>query len=88
MTLTERIAGEIRAEMARQRLNQTAMAARLGMSQAAYSRHLNGVVPLTVEFVEDVAGALGVQVEQLMGLPAGSPSLTAISQGYSMLGAA
>jgi len=87
MPLKDHITGEIRAEMARRRLNQTDMAQRLGMSQAAFSRHLNGVVPMTLDFVEDVARELGVPVSQLLSDPPES-GLTAISADYAMLGVA
>lgn len=86
MPLKEHIAGEIRAEMARRRLNQTEMAQRLGMSQAAFSRHLNGVVPMTVDFIEGVAHELDVPVSRLIGPP--ESGLTAISADYAMLGVA
>ena len=83
-TLTDHIAGEIRAEMARRRLNQTRMAERLGMSQAAFSRALNGKAPMTVQCLEDVARVLDVPLSSLLA-PSG---LTAISQEWDMLGVA
>ena len=87
MPLKDHITGEIRAEMARRRLNQTDMAQRLGMSQAAFSRHLNGVVPMTLDFIEDVARELDVPVAQLLSTPPES-GLTGISDNYVMLGVA
>ena len=86
MPLKEHIKGEIRAEMARRRINQTEMARRLGMSQAAFSRQLNGVVPMTVDFIEGVAAELDVPVGRLVTPP--DSGLTAISDDYVMLGVA
>lgn len=84
MTITNEIANEIRGQMARRRINQTQLAARLGMSQPALSRQLNGHTPMTVDFVERVADELGVPVTTLLTLP----GLTAISDDYAMLGVA
>lgn len=82
-TLTHNIASEIRAEMARQRTSQTAVAKRLGYSQAKFSRQLNDGRLMTVEFVEAVADALDVPVESLL-----ASSLTPISYDAAMLEAA
>jgi transcriptional regulator with XRE-family HTH domain len=84
MTITNEIANEIRGQMARRRVNQTQLAARLGMSQPALSRQLNGHTPMTVDFVERVAQELEVPVSTLLNLS----GLTAISPEYAMLGAA
>lgn len=66
--LTNHIAAEIRAEMARQRITQTQMAAALGMSQPALSRNLNGRA-LTVDFIVKVSRVLHVPMTQLIGDP-------------------
>ena len=66
--LTNHIAAEIRAEMARQRVTQIQMAAALGMSQPVLSRLLSGRA-LTVDFVVDAARVLGVPIHQLIGDP-------------------
>lgn len=78
-------AGEIRAEMARQRLSQMDLAQRLGISQAKLSRALNGKVPLTLDFIQSVADALGVPFGALLITDS---SLTPISDDAAMLGAA
>lgn len=83
-TLISHIAGEIRAEMGRQRLSQTELARRIGISQAAFSRNLNGQVPLTIDFIASVADALDVPVTRFID----TPGLTGISQEWGMLGVA
>lgn len=68
------VAAEVRAEMARQRVSQTALADRLDVSQAYVSRRLTGDVPFDVEELREVAFILGVRVEQFItGTPAAAP---------------
>lgn len=86
MIVKDHIAAEIRAEIARQRLTQTELAARMGISQAAFSRNLNGRVPLTVDFVQEVAGVLGVPISRFLNYP--DSGLTGISHESAMLGVA
>lgn len=64
---SRRIASEIRAELARQGINQTALARLLHVSNAWTSRRLSpsADVDLTFEEVEKVAKALGVSAERL-----------------------
>lgn len=64
--LTNHIAAEVRAEMARQRVTQIEMAAWLGMSQSVLSRLLNGRT-LTVDFVVECARVLDVPISKLTG---------------------
>lgn len=82
INIADRTSGEIRAEMARQRLSQTDLADRLGISQAKLSRALNGKVPLTIDFIQDVADALGVPFAALLVTDS---SLTPISDDAGML---
>lgn len=82
INIADLTAGEIRAEMARQRLSQTDLANRLGISQARLSRSLNGKVPLTIDFIQDVADALGVPFSALLITDS---SLTPISDETGML---
>lgn len=61
--------------MARRRVSQAAMARHLGVSQAAVSRRLQGVVPFDVVELERVADLLKVSVDTLMATP--SPATSA-----------
>jgi transcriptional regulator with XRE-family HTH domain len=59
------IAAEIRAELARARVTQSALAKRLGVSRAWVSRRLSGDVPLSVGVVAGIAAQLGVDFATL-----------------------
>jgi transcriptional regulator with XRE-family HTH domain len=61
----EAVAAEIRAELARQRRTQSALADRLGVSHAWVSRRLSGEVPLTIADVAQIAAGLGVEISSL-----------------------
>lgn len=62
------MAAEVRAEMARQRVSQTALAEKLEVSQPYISRRLTGDVSFDVDELAAVAEALDVPLEQfLMG---------------------
>jgi transcriptional regulator with XRE-family HTH domain len=61
----EKVAAEIRAALARQRVTQSALADRLGVSQAWVSRRLSGEVPLTIADITQIAAELGVEVSSL-----------------------
>lgn len=65
------VAAEIRAEMARQRMTQTALADALKVSHAYVYRRLSGdtpaaLTPLTLVDVSRIADALGVTVAALV----------------------
>lgn len=59
------VAGEIRAELARQRITHSALAERLGVSRAYLSRRLNGDTPLSIPDVAAIAQILNVSIAQL-----------------------
>jgi transcriptional regulator with XRE-family HTH domain len=61
-----RVAGEVRAAMARRGVSQTALAGALGMSQAAVSRRLRGAIPLDVKELAAIAEILGVPMSVLV----------------------
>jgi transcriptional regulator with XRE-family HTH domain len=61
----ELIAAEIRAELARARVTQSALAEQLGVSRAWVSRRLSGEVPLSVGDVAAIAAQLGVSFTTL-----------------------
>jgi transcriptional regulator with XRE-family HTH domain len=65
-----RVSGEVRAEMARQQINQTTLAGMLGWSQVAVSRRVSGQVALSTDDIERIAEVLGVEVGQLVSVPA------------------
>lgn len=60
------VAAEVRAEMARKKLTQTDVAQRLGVAQATVSRRLTGEVAFDVAELDQIAGLLGVAVQQFI----------------------
>ena len=60
------IAGEIRAECARQGITAGDLAGRAGLTPAAMSRRLNGHTEFTLREVIAVCAALGIDLAQLM----------------------
>lgn len=62
----EYVAANIRAEAARRRLSQVALAERLGVSVERLSRRLTGRVAIDVDELADVADALGLQPADLL----------------------
>jgi transcriptional regulator with XRE-family HTH domain len=65
-TYTEKVIGELRAEIARQRLTQREVAARLGWSQQVLSKRLTGEVAISIDEAGKLAEVLGIKPEQLM----------------------
>ena len=68
---------EIRAELGRQRLSMQALGARLGWSQPYTSRRLNGVTPLTLRDLEQIAAELGRPVSDFLVQPGRPEAATA-----------
>lgn len=62
----QRVAGEVRAELARQRITGAALAAELDMSHMSVSRRLRGRQPFTVTELAAVARTLHVPIWQLL----------------------
>lgn len=60
------VAGEIRAELARQRVTQTELVRRLGVSRPWLVRRLSGETPLTMADIATIADILNVPVTQLV----------------------
>lgn len=56
----------IRAEMSRRGLSQTAVATRLGISQAAMSARIRGVTPFDLNEVVQLADLFGMTVDGLL----------------------
>lgn len=65
--LSSRLAAEVRAEMARQQINQQTLAQRLGRSQQWLSRRVTGEVPFDVADLSALSDALGVGPIDLLG---------------------
>lgn len=63
--VSDAIAGEIRAEMARKRITGSTMARMLGWGQQYLSRRLTGSVPLHVGEVVKIADYLEIPLERL-----------------------
>lgn len=64
--LNETAIREIRAEMARQALNQTGLALRIGWTQRSVSRRLSGTARLSLDDIETIAEALDISVLRLL----------------------
>jgi transcriptional regulator with XRE-family HTH domain len=73
-TLTERVAGAVRAEMARAQMTQRELAAVIGVQQPNVSLRLQGKHPFSTVELDKIAAALGVPVERFVidATPAGA----------------
>lgn len=63
---TEATGANVRAEMARRKVSQTAVAAHLGLSQTAISHRLNGRVAFNINELHSIAELLGVPLTDLL----------------------
>lgn len=61
-----RVAGEVRALLARRQLSGKQLAARLGISQFSVSRRLRGQVPFSIDELAVAAEFLGVELGDLL----------------------
>ena len=64
--LRDTVAAEVRAEMARRRLSQTALADMLGEQQWWVSKRLTRSIPFTIEDLDRIAKALELPPEHFM----------------------
>lgn len=64
-TASRQAGGNVRAEMARQRISQATLGKRLGISQAAVSAKLLGKTPFTIDQLAAAADLLAVPLETL-----------------------
>jgi hypothetical protein len=71
-TLAGRVAGEVRAEMARQQRYGTWMAKQMGMTQSAWSRRVTGDLPFDIDQLDRIAAILDVPISRFLGVTAGS----------------
>jgi transcriptional regulator with XRE-family HTH domain len=69
-TLNDRVAEEIRVQLARKNISASELARRAGMTQRSVSRRITGEKSIDMNDLERIAKALGVAVAQL--LPPGS----------------
>lgn len=65
-TYSQRVAQEVRAEMARQGYTVTDLAAWLGRARPTAAMRLRGVTPLGLDEVETIATHLQVPIAQLL----------------------
>lgn len=65
-TVNDRVARNVRAEIARNGYSQTSFAAKLGRTQTSFSRRMTGEVPFTVDELNEIAQALGVTMSALI----------------------
>ena len=65
-TVADRLRGEVRAEMARQRITRQTLADRSGIPVHALDRRLAGTTDITLTEAEALASALGVPFDQLI----------------------
>jgi transcriptional regulator with XRE-family HTH domain len=66
-SVRERVAGAVRAEIARQRRSRHDLAAAIGVSRATVDRRLAGEQDFTVTELQDAADFLGVKAADLLG---------------------
>lgn len=66
------VGAEVRGLLAKHRISQTAAGQRLGLSQAAMSRRINGEIPFNVDELSALADLLGVPASTLLGAAATS----------------
>lgn len=66
-TFSEKVAANIRAELARQKKTQAQLAEVWGINAASVSKRMSGAVPVDVNEVQMAAGWLGVPLSRLMG---------------------
>lgn len=71
--LSQRVAEEVRALMARQRITQTRLAEVLDIPQSSVSARLRGTTPFKLPELEQLAALFGVHLAVLFGLPIPGP---------------
>jgi len=62
----ELVAGEVRAQLGRQRLSNRQFAKLLGTTPTWVDRHLNGKTPINADHLEQFTTVLGVSMEDLL----------------------
>jgi transcriptional regulator with XRE-family HTH domain len=64
--LTELVADEVRALIARRRISAAKLAQELGWSQPYMARRMTGAQPFDLNDLQEMAGALGVKVSDIL----------------------
>lgn len=64
--LTETVAAEVRAELARRNISKTDAAAKLGISRTLLWNRLRGESPFTVDELEALAELLGIPAARFL----------------------
>lgn len=62
----QKVAGEVRAEAARQKVTVTALAEATGMSRVILGRKLNGSAPIGIEELVRISRALNVPMSRFL----------------------
>lgn len=68
-SLTQRVATEVRAEVARQNVTQYDLAEVLGVAQPSISRRLAGKHPFDTDELDKLAAYFGVPVDRFLAVP-------------------
>ncbi|CPW40551.1 helix-turn-helix domain-containing protein [Mycobacteroides abscessus] len=71
--ISQRVVGNVRAEMARAGESQSSLSPKILLSQAALSRRLCGFTAFTVDELARIAGALNVPIAALLADQAVAP---------------
>jgi len=71
-SVAEKLRGEIRAEMARQKMTRQSLSDRSGIPTHALDRRLNGQTEISFAEAERLADALGVPYDRLVARVIGS----------------
>ncbi len=66
-SLSARVAENVRAEMARRRQSQAALARHLGRTQQFVSRRMTGATSFTLDELDQIADILDVRLVDLLG---------------------
>jgi transcriptional regulator with XRE-family HTH domain len=79
-TLNERVAEEIRVQLARRNITATELARRAGMTQRSISRRITGEKAIDMDDLEKIAKALDVPITALLPTPtaARKPSASSV----------
>lgn len=70
MNLKQRFGANVREQRKRLNVSQGDLSFRIGADQAYVSRIERGLMNVTLETVEQIAIALGIEIETLLALPA------------------
>jgi transcriptional regulator with XRE-family HTH domain len=69
LSVSDHVAGVVRAELARRRMSGSQAAERLGWTQPYISRRLTGRIPFDIEDLAQLSGLLGVEIIDFLPAP-------------------